>query len=194
MGRKKITITQRDCIECGENYEIKKGKARKICSKCQNKKGVEYRSKNRKKVRAIQKEWRIKNRDKENKRTKEWKSKNKEKVRIKTNEYTKNKRKNDPKFRMKEAMRRMLRRCFKGIKTDRTHKMLGYTPTQLKQRIEFQFKSGMTWGNYGEWQIDHKKPISLFEIGTPPNIINCLANLQPMWKEDNNKKKNSFIG
>ena len=50
----------------------------------------------------------------------------------------------------------------------------------------------MSWDNYGEWHIDHKKPISAFHKDTPPHIINSLCNLQPLWEIDNLKKSNKY--
>lgn len=67
---------------------------------------------------------------------------------------------------------------------------LGYTYEQLKQRIECQFKEGMSWENRSEWHIDHIKPIKAFldEGVTDPAIINALSNLQPLWAKDNLSK------
>ena len=92
-------------------------------------------------------------------------------------------------------MRSILRRClkYKGEnKTSNTYKLLGYYPYELKQRIECQFKIGMSWDNYGEWEIDHKKPISKFSTDSNINLINSLSNLQPLWKSDNRSKGNKF--
>jgi hypothetical protein len=68
----------------------------------------------------------------------------------------------------------------------------GYTPKQLIQRIECQFKEGMSWNNRSEWHIDHRKPISKFDEGTSPKIINILSNLRPIWKHENLSKSNKF--
>lgn len=68
----------------------------------------------------------------------------------------------------------------------------GYTPKQLINRIEYQFKNGMSWNNRKEWHIDHKKPISKFSEGTSPRIINMLCNLQPIWATENLFKNNKF--
>lgn len=39
----------------------------------------------------------------------------------------------------------------------------------------------MTWNNYGEWHIDHIKPVNSFESDTPQSVVNALSNLQPLW-------------
>jgi outer membrane receptor for monomeric catechols len=87
----------------------------------------------------------------------------------------------------------MVRRCLNGSKKEtNTFKLLGYDTIKLKQRIEIQFKNGMSWDNYGKWHIDHKKPISKFKEGTNINIINALSNLQPLWAKENLSKGNKF--
>ena len=50
----------------------------------------------------------------------------------------------------------------------------------------------MSWDNYGEWHIDHKKPISKFKDGISISTINALSNLQPLWAKDNLSKGNKF--
>ena len=92
-------------------------------------------------------------------------------------------------------VRGMVRRCLKYTgtkKTIKTFDMLGYDTKKLKQRIECQFKDGMSWNNHGDWHIDHKKPITKFDKSTELRIINCLSNLQPLWKIENLSKGNKF--
>lgn len=74
--------------------------------------------------------------------------------------------------------------------------LVGYDIKKLKERIECQFLPGMSWENYGEWHIDHKKPKVLFNFKTKydNNFKNCwlLANLQPLWAKDNLVKNRFF--
>lgn len=48
----------------------------------------------------------------------------------------------------------------------------------------------MTWENWGEWHIDHIKPVAQFirEGITCPKQINALSNLRPLWAHDNLSK------
>lgn len=71
-----------------------------------------------------------------------------------------------------------------------TESYLGYNFDKIRSRLEFQFRPGMHWGNHGEWEVDHKKPISRFikQGVTDPAIINALSNLQPLWKKENRAK------
>lgn len=81
-------------------------------------------------------------------------------------------------------------------KGDRTKDRLGYTPEKFKERIEFNFKPGMSWDNHGEWHVDHVKPIARFvEQGvTDAKMINCLSNLRPMWASENINKGAKWQG
>mgnify|MGYP003672055855 FL=1 len=58
----------------------------------------------------------------------------------------------------------------------------------LKLHIESQFKSEMSWDNYGKWEIDHKQPLA--SAKTPEEVLklNHYTNLQPMWALENRIK------
>lgn len=91
-------------------------------------------------------------------------------------------------------MRKCIYRCLIVKNKNRTEEILGYKKNDLKARIEYQFKDGMSWDNYGDWHIDHKKPISRFLAQgiTDPKIINALSNLQPLWSHENLSKGSSY--
>ncbi len=52
-------------------------------------------------------------------------------------------------------------------------------------------KEGMTYENYGEWEVDHILPFSGFDFN---KIRECChyTNLQPLWYEENRKKSNKI--
>jgi len=52
------------------------------------------------------------------------------------------------------------------------------------------FIAGMSWANYGEWHIDHKKPCALFDLRDTDQQRACFhySNLQPLWAFDNRSK------
>jgi len=57
----------------------------------------------------------------------------------------------------------------------------------------------MTWDNYGEWHIDHIKPIQFKENGVAPTMEEVIkrlhyTNLQPLWALDNITKGNRWVG
>jgi hypothetical protein len=92
--------------------------------------------------------------------------------------------------------RTLLRNTLKRIgtkKESKTNDILGYSALELKEHIEKQFKEGMSWENWGEWHIDHKKPVSSFDKSEKISIINSLDNLQPLWAKENLSKNNKII-
>jgi hypothetical protein len=54
------------------------------------------------------------------------------------------------------------------------------------------FFDGMTWDNWGDWHIDHIKPVSIFDSNSNPKIVNSLSNLQPLWSYNNRSKGNKI--
>jgi len=77
--------------------------------------------------------------------------------------------------------------------------IVGYTLLDLMKHLEKQFKTWMTWGNYGKdgWTIDHKIPISAFNYTKADDLDfrRCwaLSNLQPMGAIENKIKSNKLI-
>lgn len=73
--------------------------------------------------------------------------------------------------------------------------LLGCSITDFRQHIEKQFLPNMSWNNYGTWQIDHIKPCSSFNLSYPEQQAICFhySNMQPLWKEDNQKKGAKII-
>lgn len=57
---------------------------------------------------------------------------------------------------------------------------LGYSADDLKNHIEKLWENGMSWDNYGTWQIEH---IISLPKETHPLIVNTLANLHPVWAD-----------
>lgn len=108
-------------------------------------------------------------------------------------EWAKKKAQIDPAFKMGLVCRRMLHRVL-GVagqkKYKNTHDYFPYSYSQLVESLESQFTPGMSWSNYGEWHIDHKKSVSSLpkEGITDPVIINGLENLQPLWASENMAK------
>lgn len=75
----------------------------------------------------------------------------------------------------------------------RTQAHLGCTIPHARDHIEKQFKKGMTWDNYGEWNIDHIIPLCAFDLTRENELMQACnwRNLRPMWAEDNLAKSGS---
>lgn len=81
------------------------------------------------------------------------------------------------------ACRNLLKRVKDG--SVRASRELGYSTAQLREHIEMQFHPGMNWSNWGEWHIDHIRPVSDFPVGATLQEINALSNLRPLWAAEN---------
>ena len=78
-----------------------------------------------------------------------------------------------------------------GIRKDcRTADWLGCSPAELRDYIAAQFQDGMTWDNFGEWEVDHIRPCSSFDLTDSEQQRACFhfSNLQPLWREANRRK------
>jgi hypothetical protein len=117
---------------------------------------------------------------------KQWVKDNNEHYREYQNEYKKQYYKDNPHSLICLNIKK---RCLNGKDDDR----VDYTSNELKQHIELLFKSWMTWGNIGEWEVHHNIPISWFKPDTPPAIVNNLNNLYPISKQENRNIKNKYI-
>jgi len=65
---------------------------------------------------------------------------------------------------------------------------------ELKEYLRSKFLSNMDYDNYGEWEIDHIKAISLYNLCNEKELKECFnyKNLQPLWRIDNIKKSNIY--
>ncbi len=151
----------------------------------------EYYSLRKEEVSSYLKDYRRKNKEKLDEKRKNYNEINKEKINETRRNIYKERIKTDINFKLKKIHRNILKRILKYKKHESTSDLLGYTSIELKECIESKFKTGMTWENYGEWEIDHIIPISFFDLETThPSVVNSLDNLQPLWKLENIKKSN----
>jgi len=63
---------------------------------------------------------------------------------------------------------------------------LGCTIDEFVVHIESQLTEGMSFENYGEWVLDHRRPLGAKGL-TEEDIIERLefTNVQPLWMRDN---------
>lgn len=105
--------------------------------------------------------------------------------------YVRNRRRTDPQFRIADNLRRRLNKALKrNTRVGSAVRDLGCSIDFLKQYLEERFQSDMTWNNYGEWEIDHIKPLSSFDLTDRDQLLQAChyTNLQPLWAEENARK------
>ncbi|MBB6299916.1 hypothetical protein [Rhizobium leucaenae] len=108
----------------------------------------------------------------------------------KHSEYS-SRRRESLKFRIESAMRcRIWSGITSGSKGDRrTIDLLEFSIADLMHHLESKFLPGMSFDNYGDWHIDHIRPLASFDYETPDDpefkLAWALSNLQPLWAADN---------
>lgn len=101
----------------------------------------------------------------------------------------------DIKYKLKKNLQRRIIHAIKGeTKSKSTMKLIGCTINELMESLQKKFTKGMSWNNYGEWQIDHIIPCSSFNLIETNEQEKCFnyKNLQPLWKKDNLEKSNKL--
>ena len=166
--------------------------------------------KNKEKRLKWQKEWR--NRDHVKQKRLDYKKRNREHIRKQSCEYAKRpevrnrvrnqirqKLKNDPVFILKSRLRtRFYQYVKRGLakKQVKTSELIGCDWQYLKNYLQKRFKKGMSWKNFGEWHIDHRKPMAHFNLLDVKQQYECCnyKNLKPMWATDNLSKGARYVG
>jgi len=147
---------------------------------------------NKDKIDITAKKWRDENKEKSVQYTLKWRSKNVDKY----NQYMVNKRNSDPIFKLSFNVRKRIGKFLKTNnlkKNNKTFDIVELSPIELKSYLEKKFTEGMSWDNYGEWHIDHIKPLSSATNEGEVYKLCHYNNLQPLWAEDNIKKSNKIL-
>ena len=115
--------------------------------------------------------------------------------RQKCTDYQRNKRQNDPVYRFRNGITRLVstykkKTGYTGSKG--TWEMIGCDFETFLSHIQAQFESGMTLENYGggagRWSIDHIIPMSTARNDEDVERLNHYTNLRPLWSTENCKK------
>ena len=99
-------------------------------------------------------------------------------------------------YRIVNALANRANKYIDKNKYNLTHlELIGCSYDELKLYLKTQLKNGMTFDNYGEWELDHIYPISKFNLNNIDEIKKCFnyKNIQPLWKLENIKKSNKII-
>ena len=147
------------------------------------------------------KKWAEQNKEHLKEYLKEYREKNTEKIKKTKRDYERNRKASDPIYKLISNFRTAIYQVLKESNVDKNKHyfdILQYTPESLIKHLESQFENNMNWDNYGKWHVDHKLPITSFNIEEmgDEEFMRCwsLDNLQPMWGNDNIRKSNKIIG
>lgn len=204
-GKRITSVEKRGIISEGHSYcskcesvklikEFGKDKSNRysidpICKVCRRDLATQRRVDFPDRVKEVRRNSRNKNKEYYNTKKKDWDKSNRDYI----NSYKRKKYNNEPEYKMQVFCRQIVRRMFKSTgvkKCYKTQEILGYTPLELKQHIEDQFKEGMSWDNHGEWHVDHIVPISRAKSLAEGLVLSQLDNLQPLWAKENLIKSN----
>jgi hypothetical protein len=169
------------------------------------------RENNKEKVNEYLREWRRLNKEKlkqyseKNKETnKRYITNNLDKVRERRNKYFRERKNNDPLFKLSCNLRTLI--CLSLTnngysKNTKSYDILGISFDELLLHFEGLFKNWMTWDNYGKhngeynygWDIDHIIPLSSAKNEEEIIKLNHYTNLQPLCSKINREiKKDNY--
>lgn len=117
-------------------------------------------------------------------------------VRKKRTDYMRERRRTDELFNLRCRVSSYISSSIRGknSKNDSSIEILGCDMEFYKQYLEERFQDGMSWDNYGEWHIDHIRPIASFDLSKDDEMRQCFhyTNTQPLWAEENLSKGNKY--
>jgi len=122
---------------------------------------------------------------------KQYRSENKEYL----NKISRERYASDIEYKLSKRLRtRLIDAVSRGYKTGSAVSDLGCSIKDFKEYLESLFQPGMTWDNYGEWHMDHIRPLSSFCLSDREQLlIACnYINIQPLWAKDNFLKSDKW--
>ena len=199
------------CSECGkEKDDSLFVKNKNQCKDCKKEYQKRYRLNNGVRLTENKKKYYIDNQEHAKQKSKQYRKnpKNKNKISVIQNKYRRNRYKNEPQYKLRTIIRAAIYKSFRksGLsKNDESCLLyLPYSIQELKEHIEKQFESWMTWNNQGtydkniwndndpntwKWQIDHIIPASTFNYNSMEDkeFKRCWAlnNLRPYSAKQN---------
>ena len=154
----------------------------------------EYREKNKEDIKESRKEYFKEYREKNKEKKKEYLKKYRENNKEKRNQMRKERRLEDPLYKLKNNIRSSIYYALKNkgyIKESKTQEILGCSFEDFKQHLESKFETWMKWDNYGNpvdgifetnksWDIDHIIPLASATNDEELIKLNHYTNLQPL--------------
>lgn len=174
--------------QVGESLGISKQKAYRLCNKEEiSARRKEARKLSPEKYKERNRAWSESNPEKVKSCSKKWRANNRDSI----NSYHKEKYASDINYRLSKCLRARLNLALiKGQKSGSAVRDLGCSIEELKQHLEYLFQDGMSWENYGQWHVDHIRPLASFNLEDRNQLLQAChyTNLQPLWAADNMSK------
>lgn len=177
------------CKECRSKREYQ------LNAEAIKSKRKKYYQNNKEKILEITSQYKQENAEWYKKYYQSYYKENADKIKLNVKNYRRKRAQEDINFRLLIRYRTRLYKTLKGIcKSLRTTELIGCSIEELKRHLEKQFKDGMSWGNYGEWHVDHIIPCAMFDLTNEEELRKCFhyTNLQPLWAEENIRKSAKY--
>lgn len=177
----------KDIIDNFCKHKSQKDGLNRECKSCVSKR----QKKNALKKAKYDKEYSAKNALTIAEKSRSYRQQNRKMLASKKKIYIEKKESIDVSYKLARRLRARLYKVTVGIvKTGSSVQDLGCSVEFLKQHLESLFLYGMKWENWGKnegkWQIDHKKPLSSFDLTDRKQMLEAChyTNLQPIWYQD----------
>ena len=189
------TVQSKRCSKCGETKPLEafgKNKHTKdglqwYCRACRGVLGRAWYRANREKSRERQHRSHRRHIEKRHATARKYYENNRDKLRIRARE----RRQGDINVRLRWNLRSRLASAIRrGYKAGSAVRDLGCLIIELKAYLAAMFSTGMSWDNYGTWEIDHIRPLASFDLANSEQVKEAChyTNLQPLWAKDNARK------
>jgi hypothetical protein len=170
--------------------ETNKVKGQRLCRNCNSTLCKEYKKNNKKIISEYNKVYKKEHQKEIQTYNQNYNITNRDTIQKRHTAYLRNKRKTDINYKLAVNCRNKIK---KMIKTNYSSlKLVGCSPDFLKKWLQFNFKPGMTFDNYGTyWHIDHVVPCYHFDLNDDNQLKKCFhwSNLQPLEATKNLQKK-----
>lgn len=184
------------CSRCNGDKNINGFVKKKLyCKKCANEYCRQYKMKNKEKIAEYNKKYKSVHVNEIKNYNADYNKKNRNVIQERHTAYLREKRKNDPEYKISTSLRNRVNKVIKGQKKLKTLEMLGCSYEFLKAWFKFQFKPDMTFENHGIlWHIDHIIPCKHYELSNDEEKRKCFnwTNLQPLYGSENMSKKDKI--
>lgn len=103
----------------------------------------------------------------------------------------------DIQFRLANVLRSRMRIALRGNRRPGSAvRDLGCSIAEFRDYLAAKFAQGMSWANWGEWQIDHIRPLASFDLTDRAQFLRAahFTNMQPLWAHENRAKGAKFEG